>query len=705
MMRPLLTFLLIGCHGALFAQNVWYAPDFRWDEELQTWLGLVNPDAEAVVVTVAGFDAEGQALGEVAATIEAKSKLELQALDLFESGPVAWVRITAEESLIGYVRYHSLIGSDTSLAPLHDRPGGQQWVAQVNANDVFLPRTVLVNTEPKQGGALLRPVIADAETEARAKAEEAFAIPDFGAPFQKTFIDYLGSFKSLDNGSWDTIQATGEAVLASIQHFSDPTGGASGHASLSLPRTPNQRMVFGAMGNKPGYTSHLVLVNTHPGFLPLEITVTNIYREKATIELRLEPFEKRIVNLADPRIPGFPLNADWVTVTPFEGGLIGHQLFGSRDGRRLAAVEAMTFPATSSVLPYTPSSSTIRSLIGLINVTDDNARFWIYGYSDNGEKIRSKKTTYKLEPREKVLLTTESLFGDKAERVAWIEAISPGTELSTYAIVEARNRSAMAAMQGVAVQARSGEVAFAEFENFGVVSLEAQGWSHRVFSDPERWPPWVRFDYGQYNNYTENDPIPGTFYSEHIHGSQFGYFHLGYDPLYPGFTRFWLDRQPDSVAYLSPFVEMPDYGPLFLSFQLRMFDPQYATKDSRFGLVWREEGSETWHWSGLTGKVLLDPPVAIADCWTDIQYRNQIVTVTAWLPFETQLPDSVLGKRIQIGMYYHFAPGESDDAPFLFVDEISVRTAPLDYSLNLGELGSGSFETEPPAGPLGAEQE
>ena len=158
----------------------------------------------------------------------------------------------------------------------------------------------------------------------------------------------------------------------------------------------------------------------------------------------------------------------------------------------------------------------------------------------------------------------------------------------------------------------------------------------------------------------------------------------------------------ESAALVSPFFDIPnDERHFYLSFWLRMLDTEFTKPDGRYGVVWREEGSNEWNWYGLTGEYLLSD-----DRWFDFRdvikpvlWEQETHNITPWLPFEMQLPDRLKGRRIQVGAYYHQTTPMAtyvtrEPAPIMFIDVIQVAAQPLPYKTYVFPEGIGTFTDE-----------
>ena len=686
--------LAIGLFTSVWAGEITlFAPDVRWDDQVHSWLGFCNSDHRDIELTMTGYGEDGQALGTESFTLQGKNRRELSADNLFDGQGVAWVEVTATLNLSVYVRYQNADGSGASFLPLNRGEGGSAWISQPNILEgVYQPTNVVINTGESTEGATARPAVT-LGTELIRLARFPTGIGRLAGPFAKTTIDYTDTVQSNERLSWDELTGNGATRLAAVQHFTDPTGANRDLASLTMPRTPYNKLLFSTrQGRKLGW-DRILLINTHPGNLPLVVTAFNIWGQMQEELIELEGYEKRVLDLQDRDIFGLPSNVDWLTVEPFERGLLGIHLFGSGSGRTLSATEGRYQPASTHVIPFAPYSVLWETEVSLINLADQNARLWVYGFDDQGNRYSSKRVS--LKELEKKLYTTKELFAENASRITWLRVHNTSGEVAVQALAKRRDGNGAAAIAATPIEARFGEVFFADFEHYPRTNLIAQGWRPLIFSNPDRFPPSPHFDEALYQN-NLIIPIPGRFYSEHVLGPKQGQFHVGYKSIYEdSLFRFRENRLPDSVAFMSPFIEVPEYGPFHLSFFMRFLNPYDVTPQSRFGLVWREEGTKEWTWFGIDGETLLLPNVFISYTFDRIQYRHQIVVASEWAPYQTLLPESLAGKRIQVGFYYHFVPREeNNEAPIVFVDRIRIAAESEPSYLNFGELGTGTFISE-----------
>jgi len=698
-MKRIFASLLIACFALMsFGQVVRYAPDLRMDDQIQSWLGFGNPSLQEMTFVVTGYDQDGLLLGTREMVLGKEARFEGSAGDLFETGVPAWASVSASGSFFGYVRYERVDGKGASQTALSAADGNEVWVPQINDLDGLAASTIMVNASEKQGEAVTQPTVSIG-TYKPYRSETQTIIPNFGEPYSKIGITQNIQYKDIENPTWDLISARNGIRLAAVQHFTPPTEDGQGLASLDLPRTTSREMVFGALGDYRKGLNKVILINTHSAPTPAVITTYNQWSQEQVFEVTLEAFQKLELDMNIENQLGLPRNLDWMRILPKEGGILGYHVFG-KEGT-LGAVSGNALPMTSAAIPYTPTNASWQTEIGLLNLGQDGTRVYITGYDETGKKYTSSKRVV-LQVGEKEIYTMETLFGEKASSIVWAKAATTKVRISAYSRVSKRDKSASSVMDALPVRASDGDFFFANFEHFGRLELEAQGWKPIIFSDPDYWPPTPRHLPERFTNRSFHPA--GSFFTETIYAPECGFFHIGYQSIYEGRTSIHFNRRPDSAAYMSPFFEVPDYASSWISYHMRFFNPQDATPGGRYGIVWREEDSNQWHWFGVSGALLLDPPFAINDCWFDIQYRNEIVTATGWLRFETQLPESTRGKRIQVGLYAHHVPeANNDEAPMVFMDGILLSNKSHPHTINLGEGSYGSFTIEEEA-PVEEEQ-
>ena len=695
--------LLLGwmaCCLPVAAQLTYVAADLRPDGDTATAVGIVNPYQQAIEVTLSGFGKQGVDLGSVTWSLPPFGQIEKSSNEVFASGSPVWLRVDSATAVSAYVRYAHQDGLRFSLAAMSRGDGPELWISQLTTTtESGDTQLALVNTAAAEGQAFVQPLVQGRHDDGPRKAEERFAVPGFGPAHEKTFFAYESAFdKTQFDLFWDRLAVEGGARVAGVQHFGDFGESGAKMASMAAPRTSHREMFVAALHpNEDKYWTRFVLANIYDQKLPIVVTAYYEYENiNPTVwELELAPFEKAVYDFNDFMQVELPGDALWYRITPHEGGLLGFQLTGSDDGKALGAAEALRQPASVVNLPYTPSDARLSTSVGLVNPTGEGLNVHVGGFDANG-RLRAHKTNINLGPFRKKVMDTDTLFGAKAADVVWTRVwVNTGSVLA-YSVINDRDGGDMAVLEGQPSTAIGGLAFFANFEHSDLETLKGQGWYKINYNGQE--PRFHHSKAGNTIRETQSQyfhryayPAPGNFFMESQFQAKTGIFYLGYEPVYAGLPDPDYQGLDDRVAYLSPPFEAPNYGDFYISYHMRFINPELATPNSEYGLVIREEGSTEWIWFGLLGDILLDPPLRIGDCWTEVYYRCDDLTLTPWLPFEIPLPDRLRGKRIQVGLYYYHLPdGNFTSGPTYFIDDIRLSGDPL-YRPNFFESSFGTF--------------
>ncbi|MDJ0840541.1 MAG: hypothetical protein QNK37_28790 [Acidobacteriota bacterium] len=655
---------------AAYAQVEMIAPEFRRDDDLHSYLGLVNPERTRTLITLTGFSADGVPAGEATRGLPPFARFEEGPATLFpDIEGVAWLHVHSQGKVVGYVRYQVPGSDQTSMAPLNRFTDQSLWVPAV-LPDETLPisgNTVVnagdtdgvVNTrpyrDPNDGGSSRRVFYPLAPAPLTpGQGQERFRYDALYADFPLSIL-------------WDRIQS--DNPLTGIQHLSDANGGMATH---HLQTTLHREMIATDL-HGDGAATRVVLVNTNPDSLEVEVTLYDIYQQTLTYLITLEARERRIIDLDDRENLPQSLHTVWAHFKAHETGLAGFMLTDS-EGARTTTEIGEQFSSLIH-LPYTPGDQTHQTRITMINPEPGTrAITYIYGFNDNGELV--KRIRANIGGLEKVAYDTAELFGDSASEITWVRVLALTARLGVWSLTSPRNGGDYSAFRGIPTLTRREDRQLAGFEFIRPLDLPGQGWTLQDLKD-ETYRTVVIDEVRDRFSDGHSKPLWGQFFTETAHFPPEGQHYLAYEPLF--FNNSQPDRK-DQVMFISPLVEVPPYGAYHLSYQMRFFDPQNATEGSRYGLAWRMEGEETWHWFGLTGYLLaINPPVLIGDCWFDVGYRSQgnLVTRTNWFHFQAPLPAEIHGKRIQFAYFYDHTPSEIvRQGPTMHIDDVRLTTHP-----------------------------
>jgi len=660
MLKPICFWLTVLAGIVSWSQYVQYAPDVRWADDVKTSIGLANPTKLPAAATLTGYSSIGVQTGTRSLEIPGLGRREFTAYELFNTAETSYLVLQSSVELGAYVLFK---GQNTlSTAPFTSSPGSQLFVPHVARNtSQFYTETVVANYSSSRLPAFSQAFYDDEDEEATTplRFEEGISIPSAGDQMAHSSFMYSDLYDELTPLlQWDIISSSEEQGFAGVEHF-----GKTGQqrASLTLQRSPFQELIISHLSqDREHFWSGLVLVNTKDGIVPISI---QSYLEDGTpfqkLHLEMQPFEKKTFLIGEEHELGISDIASWLKVTPFEQAIIGYQVFGSPDQTFMAGLEPAMIPTNMTVLPFTPTDEEHWSGFGMINPTDEDICVQIGGLDDEGN-IVGWYDCKRMDPHSKFTTTLKDFFGDKAEQITWVRLNTERGTMSAFSLVGDHERSTLAGLQGISTYSKEGTVFLANFEHDSIQTLVDQGWQETQFEDIWQW---------QWRNHFSIES-----YYEAVNGLK----HLQV-AKFPQRDYFW--GFIDQVAFVSPYFEIPaDKENLFLSFYLRMIDPENTNPFSHYGVVWREEGSSAWNWHGLTGTHILDELENNEDFTVLQKWNLEIHQMTHWLPFELQLPSSLAGKRIQIGLWYE-SPNEyldpEDPTPYLWADLIRVTTEPL----------------------------
>lgn len=665
------------------AQYTFYAPDFRSGEGLNPVLGLVNPERDQVFALVTAYDAQGQELGSLGIAVQPYGRFE-SANPAAASGAVAWLKIESNFHLGGYVRYQEQGGDRTSMASLVTHVGHNLYVpALIDEEELPLAENLLVNVGGGDAQINSEPYRRVDVFPLRAPARTLF--DNVGRGHQTGFT--YNVFEGLDQYAiyWDQLQS--ETMLTGIQHFIPEEGGM---VSVPMQLTPYRELIVTDLGARRGQ-NRILLINTNADPMEILRTTRDIYGNtwEETINLRIR--EKIILDLDDPFQNPVSMRESWTSLKPLETGLVAMHLTARADGR--AAVNPTRRPATVVNLAYTPSSDDLHTKITLINTSNRANSVYLDGNSNVG---RSARKVITLLPHERRQFTTDEMFGEAAaRRVTWMRIYTNKSTTVAYSMTENRSGSGdFVASDAMETVIRNNDNQVSGFEFIRSLDLPGQGWEMIEFND-DTYRNWVLDELRNRMHDDHSVPETGQFYVETAHFPAEGQHYLAYNPL--SFSKQIFDNRDDRILFVSPFVDVPAYDFPHLSYEMRMFNPENGTEFSRYGLAWRLEGEDTWNWFGLTGYLLvIDPPLIIFDCWETVLYStiDTNVTQTNWWKFQSALPQSVRGKRIQIGMFYDHdhEPTSPSQGPILMIDDIKFSGIQDEDALNYAIFGgAGTF--------------
>ncbi|PIE02412.1 MAG: hypothetical protein CSA81_07035 [Acidobacteria bacterium] len=660
MIKPFLFWLTILAGMFSWSQYFQYAPDLKWTDELKSSIGMANPTKDSATATLIGYSATGEQTGTLTLEIPALGRRSFTVYELFNTTDTRFLVLQSSVRLGAYVLYRgdnslSTVGFSTS-------PGHQLFVPHIARDtSLFYTQTTVANLSSNKLPLQSQPYLDSENPESNlpVQLEQAVDVPsvsDKSTLFSFFYDDLYMEETSLLQ--WDRLKAEQEQGLVGVEHF-----GMTGRqmASLSLPRSPFQEMIISHLSqDKDHFWTGLVLVNTQNGIVPVTI---QSYMEDGTLfqtlKLELGSYEKRTFTVGEFYELGISDVASWLKVTPYEQAVVGYQIFGSPDQTFMAGMEPAMIPTNMTTLPYTPTTDELWSGFGMINPTDEDICVQIGGLDDEGN-IVSFYDCKRMDPHSKFITTVEDLFGNQARQITWLRLNTERGTMSAFSITGNRDRTMLSGLQGISTYNKEGTLYLANFEHDSIQTLIDQGWQETQFDNEWQWNMLNHFSIESYY-----EAVNGI---KHLQAKMF-----------PTDSFYWI-RPVDQIAFVSPYFEIPsDKEQLYLSFHLRLVDPEYTDEHTRFSVIWREEGSSTWHWTGLTGRYIMEEMARSASFTVLQSWNSEVHQMTRWLPFEVPLPSSLAGSKIQVGLWYNLPRNsleQGDPAAILWADFIRVTTAP-----------------------------
>ncbi len=676
--------ILLLCWGLSAGDGfVQFAPDVRWDDEIHTYVGFANPLRGHVQVTLTGYAADGSQVAQKVYELDQFERIERSLVELFGTTPVAWIKLESDPLEVGaFVRFEHSSQKAVSTYPFTTYAGTEVWVPHIaRETSLFFTEVGIMNASSSEGTASSQPFMdnPDGDYPEQVQASEPLPLPSLNMPGQQTIFEYESLYGDLTSLlQWDRVQ-TEDMSIAAAQHFGKKTANVNQLASIGLPRTPSHDLIFSHINrDRENFWTGMVLINTKPGILPVKI---ESYLDDGTVFqsmfVDLQPFEKKSFLVNNTNELGLSDIAAWFRVTSFERTLLGYEIFGSPDDRVMAGMEPAPEPASMLVLPYTPTSETLWTGVGVINPFEEAIFVQIGGFDDAGNMIGVFDCN-RLEPNEKRLYTYDEMFGDLAPLVTWSRVDTNRGVVSAFSMTGDRDRQFLSALQASANLSLDGTVFLANFEYDELSYMKDQGWTDVRFN-PEVFVPQAQ-----------------GFSTERWFEAKSGIFQIAFETVV---RTFGLPITHESRALMSQLIEIPnDDFDYYISFYLRVVDPELTRHDARFGIVWKEEGSSTYNWYGLSGEYMLseDQPFDFRDRIEPWRWRNEIHYMTEWMPFEVKLPESAKGKRIQVGPY--FSQSTPPDlfytrvpTPIMFVDVLQISPKQIPLAFELWPEGKGSF--------------
>jgi len=391
---------------SVLAPSLFFA-EVRASGKYLTDIGIVNPTGDTATVEMVGYDANGTIIESQTRQVPAMGKLAGPVSLYFTKAPqITWVAVSSNRAVRGYAHTRGTTGRESYAVTATKGLESRLFVPHIAKDTAtWYTRASVINgsADPTQA------VLSTRETEDVALATSkgfsrdgfdfddklAGVLPDWGAMLEgesKLAMAGIEVFGTLD-GTFQTAGLTLEDAGQLNPNFTY----VDENLYFTHIATDTETFWTGlALVNVNDYPSTVRMIGwaddgTMVGERTLEIEAgTKEVGPSTTMLAGIEPLE----------------NVAWVEVVSSDP-IVGYELFGTWDTKRLAGFEASRALKTELVFPYLAPSTDWHG-ISVINVNDAAATLDFALYSNQGSVLAT--ATVALGPRRKELTTLEALF-------------------------------------------------------------------------------------------------------------------------------------------------------------------------------------------------------------------------------------------------------------------------------------------------------
>jgi len=388
-----------------------YFPDVERNSVFDTSIGLVNPFSQELEVELLAYDKNGGLLEQTPVRLGGMGRFSSSVSDLFpnSAGNIGWVRVDANGQLSGYTFTKSHDGKESYA--MHG--------AEKLASDLYVPH---IAQKTQQWYTVARVVNGSSNQSSSAvvAGNESKAL-DVERRFSKDDFNMLDKFEgNLPQTEWGVFSEQGsKQSLAGAEIFGKVDGNRQ-TAGLVLDDNGQDNPNFTFIRNDIYFThiarsveqfwTGLAFVNTEATQATFKMIAYGDGGAKiGEKNFSLGPGDK-IVDVAENILDGIgsPANVDWVKIQA-DQGIVGYELFGTHDNRRLAGLEGITGVKNKICFPHLDTTGLSWHGISVVNVTDSPCELTLKLVSDAGVVIA--ETQKSLNANEKLVSLVTDLFG------------------------------------------------------------------------------------------------------------------------------------------------------------------------------------------------------------------------------------------------------------------------------------------------------
>ncbi|PIE03217.1 MAG: hypothetical protein CSA81_03540 [Acidobacteria bacterium] len=387
-----------------------YFPDIKNDTTYYTDLGMVNPSNEDVSAEIIAYDVNGGVLEKVPLQISAHGRVMSSIPELFPQNKqrVSWVRIDASHHLVGYSYTKSHDGLESYAMHGAEKLTSELYVphiAQRTEQWYTLAKVINGSAETSNSSVVTGAVEKELKTSKR---------------FSKDEFSMLDKFDGvLPEREWGVFKENNSQIrLAGAEIFGKVDGNRQ-TAGLLLDDNGQDNPNFTFIRNDIYFThiarsieqfwTGLAIVNPTDQQLSFRLIA---YGDGGSVvgrkDYNMGPNEK-LVDTATNMLAdiGSPANIDWIKIEA-DQGIVGYELFGTHDNKRLAGLEGLNGLKKEICFPHLDTTGLSWHGVSVVNISENNASLTFQMISDSGDVLH--ETTRNLKSNEKLVSLVTELF-------------------------------------------------------------------------------------------------------------------------------------------------------------------------------------------------------------------------------------------------------------------------------------------------------
>ncbi|CAM2009221.1 hypothetical protein [Acanthopleuribacter pedis] len=414
------------------------------DEDFSTEIGIINTTNSAANLTIIAYDNAGNTLEKIERAVEGNGMYRDSVVSLFPEviNDVAWIRVDSTAEVVGYSLTCNQTETEAYAVNAAKKLAEELFVPHIaQATETWFTRASVVNGLTEQTEALMT-----AGTYSGTLANNA--------SFSKDGFDFLTRFEgSIPEGAtWATFsEQNQQAGLLGVEVFGR-VDQFEHSAALGLEGSRADNANFVAESNSL-YFAH---VARDIGQFWTGITLVNVADSQQSALVRAYgpggalvgektmtfAAQEKKVSLADTFLEGIgsPANVDWFEVIA-DADILGYELFGTWDNKRMAGLEAIAKTAEEICFPMIDQSGDSFHGYAVVNVAAAASEIRFGLYALDGSLIGETEPTT-LAGKEKRIFLLSQLFENVPLEAAWVKA-SAASELVGFQLLISKDGEMM----------------------------------------------------------------------------------------------------------------------------------------------------------------------------------------------------------------------------------------------------------------------